>query len=401
MASITLSDIQRMDAEDPLAHHRAAFNLPAGVIYLDGNSLGPPPNATAPALNALITEAWGRGLIRSWTSAGWMDAPARIGAKIAPIIGAAPDEVIIADSTSVTLFKLAAAGCRLRQGRPEILIEADNFPTDRHIVDGLATLIPGLTVRTVPPEAIAEAIGPRTACCVLCHVHYRSGVRHDMQAITQAAHAAGALAIWDLSHSAGAIPVHLNAAEADMAVGCGYKFLNGGPGAPAFAYVARHLQEAARSPIQGWIGHAAPFGFSDIYEPAPGMHRFLTGTPGILGLTALEAGIDHFRTADRSHLWAKSARMFDLFAELAAEYCPALQLLTPGNPAHRGSHISFRDPKAEAVMQRLVAQGIIGDYRPPNVLRFGLTPLYTRFEDIWHAVAALAKAGVHAGATRL
>jgi kynureninase len=392
MAPITLPDVQRMDAEDPLAPHRAAFALPEGVIYLDGNSLGPPPNTTAPALNTLITETWGRGLIRSWTNAGWMEAPARIGAKIAPLIGAAADEVIVADSTSVTLFKLTAAACRLRPGRPEILIEADNFPTDRHIVDGLAALVPGLTVRAVTGDAIPAAFTPRTACAVLCHVNYRSGVRHNMPAITQAAHAAGALTIWDLSHSAGAIPVHLNDAQADMAVGCGYKFLNGGPGAPAFAYVAARLQEAAQSPIQGWMGHASPFGFSDIYEPAPGLHRFLTGTPGILGLTALEAGIDQFRTANPAHLWAKSARLFDLFANSVAEQCPTLELLTPSNPAHRGSHISFRHQQAETVMQRLIAQGIIGDYRPPKILRFGLTPLYTRYEDIWHAARSLAEA---------
>jgi kynureninase len=195
-----------------------------------------------------------------------------------------------------------------------------------------------------------------------------------------------------LSHSVGAIPLDLSAAHADMAVGCGYKFLNGGPGAPAFAYVAARLQEAAQSPIQGWMGHASPFGFSDIYEPAPGLHRFLTGTPGILGLTALEAGIDQFRTANPAHLWAKSARLFDLFANSVAEQCPTLELLTPSNPAHRGSHISFRHQQAETVMQRLIAQGIIGDYRPPKILRFGLTPLYTRYEDIWHAARSLADA---------
>jgi len=391
MTAITLDDVRAWDAQDSLRAHRDAFALPPGVTYLDGNSLGPPPRATATRLNEVVHGAWGTGLIRSWNDAGWIAAPQRVGAKIARIVGAQADEVIVADSTSVNLFKLLGAALRLRPGRSVILTEAGNFPTDRHVADGLAALLPGVEVQAVPAEALRAAMGPHVAAVLLCHVHYLTGARHDMAALTRAAHAAGALTVWDLSHSAGAVPVALNAGGAGLAVGCGYKFLNGGPGAPAFLYVARHLQEAAQSPLQGWIGHADPFGFSDIYAPAPGIARFLSGTPGILGLAALEAGVDQFLTAGQAALFAKSARMFDLFATRAAAVCPDLELLTPGDPANRGSHISFRHPNASALMKCLIASGIIGDYRPPDVLRFGLTPLYTRYEDIWYAVEALAK----------
>jgi kynureninase len=380
-----------MDARDPLRHHRGAFALPEGVIYLDGNSLGPPPRQAGARMDRLVSEEWGRGLIRSWDDAGWLTAPGRVGGKIAQIVGAACDEVIVADSTSVNLFKLLAASLRLRPGRPEILLEAENFPTDRHVADGLAALVPGVTVRAVPGAGLAGALGPQTAAVLLCHVHYRSGARHDMAALCTAARAAGAISVWDVSHSAGAIPVALNAAGADMAAGCGYKFLNGGPGAPAFLYVARALQSEARSPVQGWIGHAEPFGFSDKYAPAPGVSRFLSGTPGILGLAALEAGVDQYLTADAGALHAKSAGMFTLFADLVAARCPGLALLTPPEAALRGSQIAFRHPNAGAVMQALAARGIIGDFRPPDILRFGLTPLYTTFEEIWLAGDALVK----------
>jgi kynureninase len=391
MPHATLDEARALDAQDPLRHHREAFAVPEGLIYLDGNSLGPPPRQTTQNLNALVADQWGRGLIRSWDDAGWLAAPTRIGAKTAPIVGAHPNEVIVADSTSINLFKLLAAALRLRPGRGEILLASNDFPTDRHVADGLAALVPGITVRAVPPADIPAALGPQTAVVLLCHVHYRSGARLDMAALCTAARQAGALTVWDLSHSAGAIPVALNAAGADMAAFCGYKFLNGGPGAPAFLYVARALQAQASSPLQGWIGHADPFGFSDIYAAAPSLSRFLSGTPGILGLTALEAGIDNFLTANQSALHEKSARLFTLFADLAEARCPALHLLTPRDPAHRGSHISFRHPNAGAVMKSLAARNIVGDYRPPDVMRFGLTPLYTSYEEIWLAVEAIAK----------
>jgi kynureninase len=390
MAAITLAEVRAWDKQDPLRRTRAAFSLPAGVIYLDGNSLGPLPRATVPRLDAVVRREWGAGLIRSWDDAGWMAAPARIGAKIARIVGADADEVIVADSTSVNLFKLLAAAARLRPGRRKIVLEAGSFPTDRHVAEGVAALLPGCELAAVPPGALPAAIDEDTAVVLLCDVHYRSGARHDMAALTAAAHAAGALAVWDLSHSVGAVPVDLHVAGADMAVGCGYKFLNGGPGAPAFLFVARHLQAAARSPLQGWIGHAAPFAFADNFAPADGIARFQTGTPGVLGLAALEAGVDLFLATDPALLWQKSARLFDLFAARAAHLCPSLALLTPRAAAARGSHIAFRHGAAAPVMRGLIARGVIGDFRPPDVMRFGLTPLYTRFEDVWRAVGVLA-----------
>jgi kynureninase len=388
--NISLEDVRRRDKDDPLRSQRDAFALPDGVIYLDGNSLGPLPHATRAALGRVMDEEWGQGLIRSWDR-GWLDAPARVGARIATLLGTGADEVIVADSTSVNLFKLCAAAASLRPGRSTLLTEADNFPTDRHVLDGLARLVPGLRVRAVPPGGLADALDGDVAVALLCHVHYRSGARLDMASLTAAARAAGAVAVWDLSHSAGAVPVALGETGVEMAAGCGYKFLNGGPGAPAFLYVARHLQAEARSPLQGWIGHAAPFGFSDLYEPGEGMARFLTGTPGILGLAALQSGVETVLSADPRALWDKSGRLFDLFAALVGRDCPTLQLITPRDPAKRGSHIAFRHPEARAVMAALIAQGVIGDFRPPDVLRFGLTPLYLRYEDVWHAAAALAR----------
>lgn len=385
----TLTELRAWDKQDPLAPVRAAFALPDGVIYLDGNSLGPLPRATQARLATVIAQEWGTGLIRSWTDAGWMAAPARIGDKIARLVGAAPGEVIVADSTSVNLFKLAAAARALHPNRFTLLTEAGNFPTDRHVLDGLAAQTPGLRVKTVPADEMASAMDEDTAAVVLCHVHYRSGARYDMAALNAAAARCGTTIVWDLSHSTGAVPLSLAADGAEMAVGCGYKFLNGGPGSPAFLYVAAALQDHVRSPIQGWIGHASPFGFSDRYEPAPGISRFLSGTPGILGLAALEAGVDLFLSAPQAAIWAKSARLFDLFRCLAAASCPALELLTPTDPFHRGSHIAFRCPQAASVMQALIARGVIGDFRPPDVLRFGLTPLYTRYEDVWNAVEAV------------
>jgi kynureninase len=389
MMPIGLDEVRRWDDADALAAHRRRFSLPEGLIYLDGNSLGPLP-AEAPGRMARVVQGeWGRGLIGSWQDAGWLQAPQRIGAKIARLLGAAADEVIAADSTSVNLFKLAAAAVMLRPGRTRLLTEAGNFPTDRHVLEGLVRLRPDLELVAVPAGQVLQALDRRTALLLLCHVHYRSGERHDMAAMNAAAREAGALCLWDLSHSAGAVPLSLAAAGADMAVGCGYKFLNGGPGAPAWLQVARHLQAEARSPLQGWMGHADPFGFSDQYQPAEGLSRFLAGTPGILGLAALEAGLDAMEDVDPSVLWVKSQRMFDLFDRLVAARCPGLERLTPRDPDRRGSQIAFRTPHAGAVMQDLIARGVVGDFRPPDVLRFGLTPLTTRFEDIWRAAGML------------
>ena len=395
MALPTLEELRAWDRDDPLGHFRDRFLLPPGVIYLDGNSLGALPRQTAERQAAVVGTQWGERLIRSWKE-GWLDAPLRIGGKIARIVGARPCEVAVADSTSVNLFKLMVAGLKLRPGRTAILTEAGNFPTDLHIATGVLECVPGAELRVVTAGEIMRALTPDIGLLVLTHVHYQSGFQHDMAALTQAAHEAGALVLWDLSHSVGAVKVDLDGCGADLAVGCGYKFLNGGPGAPAFLFAAERLHADLASPLRGWMGHADPFGFSDEWQPAPGMARFLCGTPPILSMAALESGIDLFLEADQAALFAKGARMFTLFKTLAAEWCAGteLTLLSPDAPKHRGSHIAFGHPEAAAIMESLESGQVIGDFRPPRTLRFGLTPLYTSFEDIWLAAAALA-AAVH------
>ncbi|CAN5274776.1 kynureninase [soil metagenome] len=394
---MTPSDLetwQTLDRADPLRDARQLFNLPDGMIYLDGNSLGPLPHATEGVLREAVERQWGQGLIRSWTDADWIGAPARVGDKIARLIGAKAGEVIVADSTSVNLFKLIVAALGARPDRSVIVSEAGNFPTDLHVIQGaLASLRGGRRLDLQPREGIESDIGPDTALVVLTHVHYKTGQVYDMAAVTARAHAAGALVLWDLSHSAGAIPVDLNGCSADLAVGCGYKYLNGGPGAPAFLFVAEPLQSALASPLTGWMGHAEPFAFTDTYEPAPGIARFLCGTPPMLSLLALEAGIDialRYRTAD---LAEKSGRLGDLFIERVEIECAGhdLELASPRPAADRGSHVAFRHPHAYAVMQALIARGVIGDFRTPDIMRFGLTPLYLGYEDVGRACAILGE----------
>ncbi|HXV00074.1 MAG TPA: kynureninase [Caulobacteraceae bacterium] len=388
----SLEAVRAWDRDDLLAGFKARFDLPAGVIYLDGNSLGPPPRTAGERIATVIAQEWGDGLIRSWNDADWIGAPRRVGGKIGRLIGAQANEVIVADSTSVNLFKLLAAVLAARPGRNVILTETGNFPTDLYIAGGAAGTIPGASVRAVVPGEVEAAIDRDTAVVLLTHVHYKTAARRDMAALTAAAHAAGALMLWDLSHSAGAVRVDLTGCEADLAVGCGYKFLNGGPGAPAFLFIAGRLQAEMRSPLTGWMGHAAPFDFVDDYEPAPGVGRFLCGTPPILGLAALEAGIDLALEVDSAALEAKSASLWRLFADLMAERLgPAFRLITPADPRARGSHISFAHPDGFAIMRVLIAWGVIGDFREPDVMRFGITPLYLGYEDIWRAVETLAE----------
>ena len=377
------------DAADPLRPLRERFLLPEDVIYLDGNSLGPLPRATPARQQAVIAEQWGHSLIRSWNEHGWIEAPQRIGARLAPLLGARPHEVIVADSTSVNLFKLLVAAARL-SNRPALLSESGNFHTDLHIASGVADLL-GLRLDIAPRQEVEARIGEETNLLLLTHVHYKSSERFDMAAVTRRARAAGALTVWDLSHSVGAVPLHLNAWGADLAVGCGYKYLNGGPGAPAFLYVAEHLQERLVSPLRGWMGHAAPFDFTDDYRPAAGIDRFLAGTPPILGLAALDAGIDTFEGVSMERLWTKSIALFDVFHGLVEARCPELECISPRGPEQRGSHISFRHPNAFELCQALIAEGVIGDFRAPDVIRFGLTPLYLGFEDVWLAVDRLAR----------
>jgi len=386
--TVIVDEVRALDAADPLRHCRERFFLPEGVIYLDGNSLGALPMAAVGRSREVVEAEWGEELIRSWNSRGWIDAPQRVGAKIAPLIGAKPHEVIVADSTSVNLFKLIVAAAALSPERSVLLSEAGNFHTDLHIASGAAELA-RLRLDVAPREEIETRIGPETNLLLLTHVHFKAGFRFDMENVTAKAKAAGARVIWDLSHSAGAVPLDLNGSGAELAVGCGYKYLNGGPGAPAFLYVAERLQERLLSPLRGWMGHAAPFAFTDDYVPAPGITRFLAGTPPILGLAALECGIETFAGVRIEQAWAKSIALFDLFARLVAERCPDLACISPGDPERRGSHISFSHPHAFELCQALIADGVIGDFRAPDVVRFGLTPLYLGFEDIWVAVERL------------
>jgi kynureninase len=386
--SFTLAEAKAADAADPLRGLRDRFHLPEGLVYLDGNSLGPLPKSVAAHQRDVVEREWGEGLIRSWNDADWIEAPQRVGAKIAPLIGAKPHEVIVTDSTSVNLFKLLVAAARLSE-RKTLLSESGNFHTDLHIASGVADLL-DLTLDIAPRVGVEDRIGADTNLLLLTHVHYKTAERFDMARITAKARAAGATTIWDLSHSVGAVPLHLNEAGAELAIGCGYKYLNGGPGAPAFLYIAEHLQEHLLSPLRGWMGHAEPFAFTDDYRPARGIDRFLAGTPPVLGLTALEAALDAFEGVTMERLWSKSRAMFDVFAGLMEARCPDFTCITPRGEDQRGSHISFAHPHAFEICQALIADEVIGDFRAPDVIRFGLTPLYLGFEEIWTGVDRLA-----------
>jgi len=387
---VTLDEAKQLDAADPLAFARERFALPEGVIYLDGNSLGALPAATAARLREVVERQWGGDLIASWNAHGWIDWPTRIAAKLAPVIGAKPSELLIAESTSVCLFKLLAAAARARPGRSTILTQQGNFPTDLYVAQGLAALL-GLTLKAVAPEQVLGAIDEDTAVVTLTHVDYRSAAIHDMAALNAAAHAAGALTVWDLSHSAGAIALDLDGTGADLAVGCGYKYLNGGPGAPAFVYVAERLQDELEPPLQGWFGHAEPFAFDDDYRPVSGIRRFLTGTPSILALAALDCGFDTFAGIAMADIEAKARALSQTFIDEVEARCGAeVSLASPRDPASRASHVVFAHAQGYVVMQALIARGVIGDFRAPDLMRFGFTPLYTRFADVVRAAEILA-----------
>jgi kynureninase len=388
---VTLDEAKQLDAAEPLAFARERFRVPEGVIYLDGNSLGALPAAATDALAKTAERQWGDDLIASWNKHGWIDWPTRIAAKLAPIVGAAPDELLIADSTSVCLFKLLAAAVRARPDRKTILTQQRNFPTDLYVVQGLCDLL-DLRLKAVPADAVHGAIDEDTAVVTLTHVDYRSASIHDMRAINEAAHAAGALTVWDLSHSAGAIELDLTDTGCDLAAGCGYKYLNGGPGAPAYIYVARPLQDELRSPLQGWMGHAEPFAFDDEYRSAGGMLKFLTGTPSILALAALESGLDTFAGLEMRDIAAKSRQLSRLFVDEVETRCGSeVRLESPCDPTQRGSHVVFAHPEGYAVMQALIARGVIGDFRAPDHMRFGFAPLYNSFADMVRAAEILAE----------
>lgn len=385
------------DRQDPLAPLKARFDLPPGVLYMDGNSLGVMPRAAAARAAEVITQEWGTGLIRSWNTAGWFELPSRLGDKLAGLLGAKQGELVITDTTSLNIFKALAASLRIQQKRQPkrrvILSERDNFPTDLYMIQGMIDLLQqGYEMRLIDDELpLDRALDDDVAVVLLSHVNYRSGQMHDMAAVTRQAHERGALIIWDLAHAAGAVPVDLNGADADYAVGCTYKYLNGGPGSPAFIWVApRHIPDFWQ-PLSGWWGHQRPFDMTVAYEPAGGIRRYLCGTQPIVSLAMVECGLDVAREADMAEVRKKSLALADLFIALIEERCAGhpLTLVTPRDHAERGSHVSLRHPNGYEVMQALIARGLIGDYREPEVLRFGLTPLYFGYADVWDAVEIL------------
>lgn len=387
-----------LDAKDSLRAFRTRFVLPPGTIYLDGNSLGVLPAATPARLQQVIAQEWGQRLIRSWNDAGsgegWVDWPQRLGAKIGRLIGARPGETLVADSTSANLFKLLAMALQLRPERDTILVEAGDFPTDQYIAQGLTALLGGRhRLRRVAPETLEHSIDERTAVLLLSHVNYRTGAMHDLPRLTAAAHQAGALVLWDLAHSAGAVPLALADAGVDFAVGCGYKYLNGGPGAPAFLYIANGLQGVVRNPLSGWFGHAEPFSFLPDYAPAHGIARALCGTPPVLGLAALEVGVDLALEAPMAAVREKSLHQGELFVRLIVQELDGqgFELVTPRDIARRGSQVVLRHPEAWPISQALIARGVVGDFRAPDLLRFGFTPLYLGYAELWDAVAVLRR----------
>ncbi len=391
-ASLTRAALETLDHADELAPFRDEFDLPADVIYLDGNSLGPLPKATPGRVAEVVAREWGQSLIRGWNTHGWMRLPLRIGEKLGRIIGAEPGSTLVADSTSVNLFKLLAAALEARPTRRMILTETGNFPTDLYMAQGLAALLRrGHEVRAVADPV--AALNQDVAILMLTHVNYRSGAMHDMASVTRAAHAVGALTLWDLSHSAGAVPLRVAEDGADFAVGCGYKYLNGGPGAPAFLSVAPRLHADLRLPLTGWLGHAEPFAFAPDYRPAEGIGRATVGTPPVLSLAALEVGVDQMLRVPMDALRAKSQRLIDLFIALIEQECAEYEfrLLTPRDAAIRGSQVAFGHADGHAIMQALIARGVIGDFRSPDVMRFGLAPLYVRHTDVWDAVSVLCE----------
>ncbi len=395
----TRNDCLARDAQDPLAALRDQFDLPAGVIYLDGNSLGARPKAALTRAQHVIAREWGHDLIRSWNNAGWFDMPKRLGDRLAPLIGAAAGEVVLTDTTSINLFKALAAALQMqasdpaRSARRVIVTERSNFPTDIYMAQGLSSwLARGYSVKLVDTvEELPAAIDAQTAVVMLTHVNYRSGYQHDMAATSELAHAAGALIVWDLCHSVGAVPVRLEADGADLAVGCTYKYLNGGPGSPAFIWVPAKHQSRFQQPLSGWWGHAAPFAMAPDFAPTEGIGRALCGTQPVVSLAMVECGLDVYAQTSMEAIRAKSLALTDLFIELVETRCAnhPLGLVTPREHARRGSQVSFAHPHGYAVMSALIARGVIGDYREPAIMRFGFTPLYTSFADVWDAVETL------------
>ena len=384
----TREDAAALDARSPLAGRRDLFDLPDDRVYLCGNSLGALPRAVPQRVAEVVGEEWGHGLVGSWNTADWTSVAARVAARVAPLVGAAPEDVSAGDSTSVSLFGLMVAATRLRPGRGVLVVEESTFPTDGYVAAGVAELL-GLELRWCDPADPAAALDEDVAVLALTHVDYRTGAMFDLPALTRAAHEVGAVALWDLCHSTGAVPVDLTAADADLAVGCGYKYLNGGPGAPAYAWVHPRHQTALRPPIQGWWGHARPFDMARDFEPAAGASRLRAGTPPVLALSAMEAALTAFEGVAPADLRSVSLSLTDLFLQRLGERLPDLEVVTPREHARRGSQVSVRHPEAYALVQALAARGVVGDFRGPDLARFGFAPLYVRHVDAHDAVEHL------------
>jgi kynureninase len=391
----------KLDAADDLAAVRERFVLDTGSghaadaagVYLDGNSLGALPANVPDRVADVVRRQWGELRIRSWDESGWWTAPERIGDRIAPLVGAAPGRIVVGDSTSVNVFKALVAAVRMAgEGRDELLVDATTFPTDGYIAESAARLT-GRTLRAVTPAEVPGALGERTAAVLLNHVDYRTGRLHDLPGLTAAVHAHGALAVWDLCHSAGALPVGLDEHGVDLAVGCTYKYLNGGPGSPAYLYVRGELQDRFDSPLPGWNSHAEPFGMDPVYTPAPGAPRGRVGTPDILSLLALEAALEVWDGVSIDAVRAKSLALTDFFLECVRAYTEPgrVECVTPERHEERGSQIALRCPDAGEVMKRLIVRGVVGDFRRPDVLRFGFTPLYVGFRDVERAARVLGE----------
>ncbi|PSJ55034.1 kynureninase [Pseudaminobacter soli (ex Li et al. 2025)] len=388
-----LAAIEARDAADPLRHMRDRFVLPKGVIYLDGNSLGAASKDVFIELEKAAKEEWAEGLIRSWNKAGWFDLTLELGDKVGRLIGAEPGETVVCDTTSTNIYKALHAALSMRPDRSVIVAEGSSFPTDLYMAEGVAATRPGVTIRLegVAAENIEDLIDDSVAVVLVNHVNYKSGELRDMAALTAKAHAVGALVVWDLCHTAGAMPVDLNGANADLAVGCTYKYLNGGPGAPAFVYAAKRHHDQIQQPLSGWWGHARPFAFTQGYEASPGIRRFLCGTQPILSLRALKGALDVWDDVDLDLLRKKSIELTDLFIELVEARCGefGVKLECPREGARRGSQVSFSHENSYEIMQALIERGVIGDFRAPNVMRFGFTPLYVGYRDVWDAVEVL------------
>jgi kynureninase len=399
-AKLDRNECGALDDADPLAAFRDRFLDDGSTIYLDGNSMGRLPKAAVPRLQEMAEHEWGTILVRGWIESGWMDSPLRVGDRVGELIGAAPGEVLIADTTSVGLFRLITAVLRARPQRRVVVTERSNFPTDLYIAKGVVEML-GCELREVERADLRDALDGDTGLLLLTHVDFRTGERHDMAALTEAAHAAGALVLWDLSHSAGAVEIQLNRDGADLAVGCGYKYLNGGPGSPAYIHIATALQAELRNPIQGWLGHDNPFLFDSEYQQAPGIRGWMSGSPPVLAIGALAVGIELHLEAGPRRIGEKAALLTEVFIRLASSRLTPLgfTVATPDDPERRGAQVSLRHAEGLSIVRAVADREVIGDFRPPDLCRFGLAPLYTRFVDVWDSIERIAEV-VESGGNR-